>query len=111
MFKARNEHTYQTAEIGKPQCEERVVVYMSPYCKYCTAARTLLDSIKMPYQVIDIHNDLAKRAELAEKTGRKTVPQIYINDLHIGGFDDLKALHDNGKLQKFRESCNVGELK
>lgn len=110
LYRAETDRTFEVAN-PNPSCEEKVVVYMSPYCRYCTSAKELLDGIKMPYQSIDVSNDRGKRAELADKTGRATVPQIYINDQHIGGYDDLKALQDNGKLARFRQTCNVDDLK
>ncbi|MBP6985136.1 MAG: glutaredoxin 3 [Alphaproteobacteria bacterium] len=92
-------------------CEISVLIYMSPYCKYCIMAKELLDKMGMPYEAVDVNESQTKRAEMIEKTQRKTVPQIYINDLHIGGFDDLKALHDAGKLHKFKRSCSTEDLK
>lgn len=92
-------------------CEISVIVYMSPYCKYCTMAKKLLDDMGMPYEAVDVNESQTKRAEMIEKTQRKTVPQIYINDMHIGGYDDLKALYDAGKLKKFKKTCNTSDLK
>lgn len=94
-----------------PGCEISVIVYMSPYCKYCIMAKELLDGLKVPYTTIDVNDSHSKRAEMIQKTGRKTVPQIYINDHHVGGYDDLKALKDSGKLTNFLKSCEVKDLK
>ncbi len=76
-----------------------VVMYTSAYCPYCANAERLLMSkgIKEIEKIrIDVEPD--KRLEMMEKTGRRTVPQIYINDKHIGGFDDLRALDLAGGL-------------
>ncbi|GEM_PF-149627 len=112
LLNSRYEEKYEVMEEDTfPGCEESVLIYTSPYCKYCTNAKKLLDDLKMPYEEVDVHNSTSKRAELAQKTGRNTVPQIYINDHHVGGFDDLKALNDSGKLKKFRETCDLEQLK
>ncbi len=77
----------------------RVLMYSSGICPYCTMAERLLKSKGV--EVIDkIRIDLepAQRSEMMQKTGRRTVPQIYIGDTHVGGFDDLSALDRAGKL-------------
>lgn len=77
----------------------RVVMYSTGICPYCTMAERLLKAKGV--DVIDkIRIDLEpeKRAEMMHKTGRRTVPQIYIGDTHVGGFDDLSALDRGGKL-------------
>lgn len=112
LLTPRIEEKYEIMEEDTyASCEISVIIYMSPYCKYCTMAKKLLDDMGMPYEAVDVNESQTKRAEMIEKTQRKTVPQIYINDLHVGGYDDLKALHDAGKLQKFKRSCNTSDLK
>lgn len=76
-----------------------VVMYTSAYCPYCANAERLLQS-KGVTQIEKIRIDMEpeKRVEMMEKTGRRTVPQIYIDDRHIGGFDDLRALDLAGGL-------------
>ena len=78
----------------------KVVMYTSAYCPYCTNAERLLLS-KGVTEINKIRIDLepAQRAEMMHKTGRRTVPQIYIDDQHIGGFDDLRALDLAGGLE------------
>ena len=78
----------------------RVVMYTSNVCPYCTMAERLL-KIKGVDVIEKIRVDLEpqQRAEMMEKTGRRTVPQIYIGDTHVGGFDDLSALDRAGKLE------------
>lgn len=77
----------------------KIVMYTTAYCPYCSNAERLLinkgvvDIIKIR---IDIEPEL--REEMMVKTGRRTVPQIFIDDLHVGGFDDLRALDLAGKL-------------
>ena len=105
------EHTEVFQEDTFVGCDLDVVVYMSPYCKYCTAAKELLDGAKIPYNAVDVSKSNYMRKKMTEETGRTTIPQIYINEFHVGGFDQLKALQDSGKLQKFLKSCNPAELK
>ena len=76
-----------------------IVMYTTAYCPYCTNAERLLQSkgVKEIEKIrIDLQPEL--RAVMMQKTGRRTVPQIYINNQHIGGFDDLRALDLAGEL-------------
>ncbi len=77
----------------------KITMYSTAVCPYCVAAEKLLRS-KGVAEIDKIRVDLdpAQRAVMMEKTGRRTVPQIYINDTHVGGFDDLSALEHAGKL-------------
>lgn len=76
-----------------------IVVYTKDYCPYCTRAKTLLKQKKQAFREIDVTNDEALQKEVVEKSGgRRTVPQIFIGDMHVGGFDDLNALNQSGKL-------------
>jgi glutaredoxin 3 len=77
----------------------RVIMYCTAVCPYCVAAERLLKS-KGVTDIEKIRIDLQpeRRAEMMERTGRRTVPQIYIDDRHIGGFDDLAALDSDGGL-------------
>jgi glutaredoxin 3 len=76
-----------------------ILMYTSAVCPYCTNAERLLMS-KGVKEINKIRIDLQPemRAEMMQKTGRRTVPQIYIDDRHIGGFDDLRALDLAGGL-------------
>lgn len=77
----------------------RISMYSTAVCPYCIRAEQLLRS-KGVTEIEKIRVDLQPelRAEMMEKTGQRTVPQIYINDEHVGGFDDLAALNRAGKL-------------
>lgn len=77
---------------------ERVVIYTTDYCGYCRRAKQLLTDRGIGYTEVDVTEDPEQRAWLAEKTGRRTVPQIFINEEPIGGYDDLVALARAGKL-------------
>jgi glutaredoxin 3 len=77
----------------------KVIMYTTAVCPYCVNAKQLLAS-KGATQIEEIRVDVAPhlREEMMEKTGRRTVPQIYINNQHVGGFDDLRALDLRGGL-------------
>jgi len=78
-----------------------VTVYSGPSCPYCTKAKALLDRKKVTYEEFNVKADEGKLNEMLERTGgRKTIPQIFINNQHIGGCDDLYALNDAGKLDE-----------
>nr|WP_315492321.1 glutaredoxin 3 [uncultured Pseudomonas sp.] len=76
----------------------QVVVYSSDYCPYCMRAKQLLQSKKVAFEEIKVDGKPAVRAEMAQKAGRTSVPQIWIGIQHIGGCDDLFALERAGKL-------------
>jgi glutaredoxin 3 len=75
-----------------------VVMYTTGWCPYCERARKLLARKNVPFEEIDLDSAPEKRAEMQQKSGRRTVPQIFIGDTHVGGSDDLHALEDAGKL-------------
>ncbi len=76
-----------------------IVIYCSAFCPYCTWAKKLLDAKNASYTEIRIDQVEGARDEMLERSnGRMTVPQIFIGDTHVGGFDDLQALDRAGKL-------------
>ena len=76
-----------------------ITIYSTPVCPYCTRAKQLLQSKGVTeYTEIDVSDD-DERAKMMEKAGgRRTVPQIFIGETHVGGFDDLYALNTKGEL-------------
>jgi len=76
----------------------RIVMYSKSWCPYCQRARALLSSKGVAFEEIDIEAHPEKRAEMIERSGRTTVPQIFIGDRHVGGSDDLHALDAAGGL-------------
>ena len=79
----------------------KILIYTTDYCHYCKRAKALLDGKGAQYQEIDLSNDQEERERLIIKAnGRKTVPQIFIGDYHVGGCDDLIALDKSGKLDE-----------
>ncbi len=77
-----------------------IKLYSTNACSYCRAAKQLLAERKLPFTEIDCSTDMATRPRLVEETGRKTVPQIYLDGVPIGGFDDLARLDKSGELAK-----------
>lgn len=75
-----------------------VVVYLTQSCPYSIRARMLLDRKGIAYQEIDVGADPARRAEMEKRSGRHTVPQIFIGDHHVGGYDDMAELDREGRL-------------
>ena len=75
-----------------------VVMYTTSWCPYCERARRLLNAKNVSFSEIDIESAPDKRAEMRNRSGRTSVPQIFIGDHHVGGSDDLHALEGAGKL-------------
>ena len=73
-------------------------MYTSPFCGYCAAAKRLLGKKGAQFDEIDVMFDAERKREMIEKSGRRTVPQIFIGGRHIGGYDDLAALDARGEL-------------
>ena len=80
--------------------QPKIVVYSGRFCGYCTAAERLLQSKKVEYELIKVDEDQDKFDHMMKITGRRTIPQIFIDDYHVGGFDDLAALNQSGKLDE-----------
>ena len=80
----------------------KVVIYTKDYCPFCTRAKSLLEKKGVEYQEFDISLDSALRSEMLNKAnGRTTVPQIFIGNYHVGGYDDLSLADANGELDKW----------
>ena len=77
----------------------KIEIYTSPTCGYCHAAKRLLDSKGAKFDEFDVSRSPEKRQEMLDRAnGRGTVPQVFVDDIHVGGFDDLGALESAGKL-------------
>ena len=76
----------------------QIIIYSTLICPYCNAAKQLLKSKDLDYLEIRVDQDRQQRQVMMEKSGRTSVPQIFINNQHVGGFDDLYALNRSGKL-------------
>ncbi len=91
---------------AESKCLINIIIYTKDDCPYCLSAKNLLRSKSYNYQEIKISDFDSKEYKqmLVLSNGLKTVPQIFINDLHIGGFDNLKDLNDRGELSKIVEN-------
>ena len=85
--------------------DARVIVYSQPFCGYCSAAKRLLTEKGAEFSEIDVMFEASRRDEMIERSGgRRTVPQIFIDGRHIGGYDDLSALDRTGELDRLLAS-------
>ena len=82
----------------------QVVIYSSRMCGYCHRAKQLLDRKGVSFEEIMVDQDPALRAAMMQRSGRRTVPQIFIGDVHVGGCDDLYSLDRAGRLDELLAS-------
>lgn len=75
-------------------------MYSRSGCQFCVAARNLLAARGLSWTEVSLDAEPDKRAEMVSRTGRRTVPQIFIGDFHVGGFDDLTALDEADELDR-----------
>jgi glutaredoxin 3 len=80
--------------VGNP-----VVMYATSWCGYCRRARQLLTARGVPFTEIDVDQVPGSRAEMEQRSGRTSVPQIFIGTTHVGGYDDLRALDARGGIE------------
>lgn len=75
-----------------------VTIYSTRVCPYCVRAKALLDHKHVPYTEVLVDEQPERRVEMMQKSGRRTVPQIFVGSHHVGGFDDLYMLDRSGGL-------------
>jgi len=79
-----------------------VEIYSGDFCPYCARAKALLKKKGVTFSEYNIRKDAARQAEMVERSGgARTIPQIFINDRHVGGCDDLYALEKRGELDQW----------
>jgi glutaredoxin 3 len=78
----------------------QVTVYTTQTCPYCDRARRLLKRKGVAFDEIPVDHDRERMAEMVERSGRHTVPQIFIDDFHVGGYDDMALLDMEGELDE-----------
>jgi glutaredoxin 3 len=84
----------------------KIEVYSTAVCPYCVAAKNLLKSRGLEWTEVRVDSDPQQReAMLARSHGARTVPQIFVNDQHVGGFDELAAADRSGRLKEMLESA------
>ena len=78
----------------------KVVIYTTNYCPYCFRAKALLLSKEVEFEEVDVTDDPDRRTEMERRSGRRTVPQIFIDGQPIGGYDDARRLDAIGELDR-----------
>ncbi|EMB50451.1 glutaredoxin 3 [Vibrio mimicus] len=78
----------------------KIEIYTKSYCPYCKAAKQTLNSMGLSYREIEVSDSQALFNEMLNRSQRKTVPQIFVGDVHIGGYDDLVIAIKNGQFKK-----------
>ena len=83
---------------------KKILMYSGPMCNFCEAAKRLLDRNSLQYEVIDISSGDGIREEMINKSnGKRTIPQIFFNDYHVGGYQELRELEKSNQLLKLLE--------
>lgn len=80
-------------------------MYVTGWCPYCQRAKALLSTKGVLFNEINVDDDDRFRREMIERSGRRTVPQIFIGDKHVGGSDDLLALEGSGELDRLLQGA------
>lgn len=78
----------------------KIEIYTKGHCPYCHRAKALLDAKGLSYQEYEISTDKKRQQEMIDRSKRRTVPQVFINDQHLGGSDDLAAAQKSGLLDE-----------
>ena len=81
-----------------------VTIYRTKYCPYCDMAERLFEKMGVEFEEIDVTNDDETRRELRERTGMRTVPQIFIDGENIGGFDQAREMKATGELDELLDT-------
>ena len=84
-----------------------ITIYTTLVCPYCVQAKRLLDRKGVAYDEIDVTSDPTRRQEMIQASGRRTVPQIFIGEQSIGGFDELYALEQSGELDGLLQAASA----
>ena len=84
----------------KPSQRARVLIYTTRFCSYCLAAKAMLDEKNVDYLEVDVEEPEKRKLMVQHSKGRRTVPQIFIDGVHIGGYDEMAALDREAKLDR-----------
>ncbi|MEK9866186.1 MAG: glutaredoxin 3 [Betaproteobacteria bacterium] len=84
----------------------KVVMYSTDWCPFCSRARKLLESKGVSVEKVNLDDEPDRKSEMIERTGRRTVPQIFIDDYHVGGHEDLVSLDQSGRLDELLAKKN-----
>ena len=83
--------------------QPEITIYSTLICPYCVAAKNFLKSKGLEWTEVRIDQDPAERDKMMAKTKRTSVPQIFVGDVHVGGYDDMMAMHREGKFEPLLE--------
>ncbi len=103
--RARAQHSTDPRTAGSPVAETSsgaqptITLYTSAICGYCVAAKNFLRSRGLEWEEVRIDLDPAERERMVARTRRTSVPQIFIGEVHVGGYDDMMAMHREGRLE------------
>ena len=87
---------------------KNVTVYMGPRCNFCDAAKRLLQKNNIPYKEINIALEEGKKEEMLIKSnGRQTIPQIFFDEYHVGGYEELREIEKKGELDNLLKKTKV----
>ena len=91
---------------GAPEANamQQVLMYTTPFCGFCYMAKRLLAAKGVAYTEVNVMTAPGKRVEMISRTGRHTVPQIFIGETHVGGFNELEGLEQAGRLDSLLEA-------
>ena len=85
--------------MSNTEASPRIVMYTTAVCPYCVAAKNFLKSKGQTWEEVRVDTDPAEREKMIALTKRTSVPQIFVGATHVGGYDDMMALHREGKLE------------
>jgi glutaredoxin 3 len=83
----------------------KIEIYSKGYCPYCTRTKATLNKLGLAYEEYEVTENAKLASEMQQRSGRRTVPQVFINDQHIGGSDDFHAALNNGSLTDLLKSA------
>lgn len=78
---------------------KKILMYTTKWCPFCVMAKRLLAAKGVAVEEVAVDTDPARRAEMMQRSGRRTVPQIFVGERHLGGFEDIAALDHKGELE------------
>lgn len=87
--------------------QPEITIYSTAICPYCVAAKNFLKSKGLSWNEVRIDTDPVERERMLERTRRTSVPQIFIGDTHVGGYDDMMALQRAGKLEPLLQASQA----
>ena len=83
-----------------------ITIYSKDYCPYCKMAKAILKKLGLSFDEFDITNNVQYEQEMRERSKRQTVPQIFINNIHLGGYDDLQTALRKGELKQIIQASS-----